>query len=206
MSFYDFLNDGFWRRQVAVAWIENNDPETLVRGRLDSTHGAHGPVRDLLPLLAPLCALQVYGDPDSMEARAEEAGSTFELFRASFDDVSPAFQEALGGLAASEYKLRGVAARLRDAVAALEADGWTYDAEEGRAKRMNAGNRPYGLRRKLVVALASDLEPNGKLPRNTAATRQRIVDALAEFVDDVSAEKDGPVDNDLRNEKRKRGH
>lgn len=200
------------RRSLAEAWILDDDPDTLARGMADSLGVAHTPrTSPLIRILAPVCALQVFGPGERMEERAHQLTETFGLFRQSFDAVGSVFRDELRHVAQAGNRLGRVADRLREAERVLLTEGWEYDppvetnGTGGKVKRAQAGGRAYSWRRRLAVAVATDLDPDGEL-RNTARTRRQVSAVLRFFLppEEVGPEKDGPLDIDLGNEIKKR--
>lgn len=194
------------RRSLAEAWILTDGPDALARAMVDAHGLAHdGRTSTLLELLAPVVALRVFGPAERMEERSRALEDTYETFRGSWEGLPEGFREELGGVAQAAHRLRRVADRLQEAERILEEAGWALDPRDGKVKRAEAGNRPYGWRRKLVVAVATDLGPDGEL-RNSAELRRQVSAVLATFLsaEEVDPRKGGPLDSDLGNELKKR--
>jgi hypothetical protein len=159
--------------------------------------------RELLPLLGPLAALQVFGT--SQEAQARERAILEVLAWAPLPPRDTAgARERQGKVGEFSLLVRQIGERLRVAEEALDREGWRFDPEERRVVRARVDSRPSALRRKLAVLLVKALR-DGRV-ENDQSLREEVGRVLAWWLpeEDCDPSKGGPIDQDLKNELRKR--
>lgn len=203
------------RARLAFGWIWTNgslySPRPFSFVRADGWAARYEDMTDedlalasLWPLAAPIAALQTYGFPEEWDVRAEAIRAALDGVRLPTSlERSPRFGSLQSGGTALFDCTRQYAYALRLAQKSLEDEGWRLNRETRRGERMNAGNRPFGLRRKLTLTIARSIRAGALV--NDQALRDEIAYFLQWWLAPSEADpaKDGPIDRDLKNELRK---
>jgi hypothetical protein len=159
--------------------------------------------RDLLPLLGPVAALQTYGTAQGAQARERAILEALAWAPLPPRDTAGA-RERQRKVGEFSLLVRQVAGKLQEAEEVLDREGWRFDPGERKVVRARVDSRPSALRRKLAVLLVKALR-DGRV-ENDQSLRVEVCRVLAWWLpgEDCDPSKGGPIDQDLKNELRKR--
>lgn len=127
--------------------------------------------------LSIVAFLQHVGSPEEIQARIDASLLVLKRMHIGVDLDPEDLQKGYDFFAEwgpKAIELHGAAV---EAVASLEDAGWQYDARTKRVKEIGGRGRPGELLTKEVHSLCAVWE----IKNNTAETRKRIADALAEY-------------------------
>lgn len=195
---FSLFDGGRYRTNLARQWLYH--PESIQPAELfDELEG----LDDLALLLGPAAAVRVFGPSEIWRERLLVMRETTAALPRPLEGgrMSAACGDAL------VKRLRFVVERLAEAERVLDEAGYRLNPATWRMERTRAASRPYTWRRKLVVRIAEALT---QMSIADISVDQELREQVAEELywllpsDETDPSRHGPIDNDLRNEQKKR--